>query len=131
MAGESDWHGIEGKWSLREAALGSTAPIRRVGGRQGWKLPSFDQLASLFDSASAPRANDPQNACLPKKHPFVDIQAERYWTATENAADSDKAWKVSFQEKVFGPEFNVVAEAKDDPAFVWCVRGGQSGPLAY
>ena len=50
---------------------------KAVGGRGGWRLPSFSELASLVDpgiTSSAPR--------LPIGHPFIDVQPDTYWSAT-------------------------------------------------
>ena len=102
-----------------------------VGGRQGWKLPSFDQLASLIDQES-PLCVGGVEACLPKNHPFKNVQPGGYWSATTLGADQEKAWKVSFRDRVTGPEFVTVGQDKDETdGHVWCVRGGQTGASTY
>ena len=102
-----------------------------VGGRQGWKLPSFDQLASLIDQNS-PLCSGGAEACLPKNHPFKGVQAGGYWSATTLGTDQEKAWKVSFRDRVTGPEFVTVGQDKDETGgHVWCVRGGQTGASTY
>jgi len=93
---------------------------KAVGGLKGWKLPSFDQLASLVDpSVSAP------GPTLPQGHPFIDVQSSDYWSASTDIVHPTFAWYVVFG---FG---NVLFTKKTSPFFVWCVRSGQSGPDAY
>jgi Protein of unknown function (DUF1566) len=50
-----------------------------VGGRGGWRLPAFYELASLVDPAVQV---GPQ---LPAGHPFLQVQASDYWTDTQFA----------------------------------------------
>lgn len=104
-----------------------------VGGRQGWKLPSFDQLASLIDQNSPLCPGDEfDGACLPEGHPFKGVAAGGYWSATTLGADQEKAWKVSFRQRGEGPEFVTVGQDKDDTVgHVWCVRSGQTGASTY
>jgi hypothetical protein len=103
-----------------------------VGGRKGWKLPSFDQLASLLDVNSNPCEN-PNQPCLPKKHPFVGVLPENYWSSTVNAEEPTNAWNVSFNDPFnpSNPDFNVFSSPKADLRFVWCVRAGQTGAPSY
>src|SRR5918994_4488613 len=51
---------------------------KAVGGRGGWRLPAFNELASLVD----PTITDPTIPRLPAGHPFLDVQAASYWSAT-------------------------------------------------
>ncbi len=51
-----------------------------VGGRKGWKLSSFDQLASLVDTNSD--LCNGGGPCLPDGHPFIGVQSSTYWSAT-------------------------------------------------
>ena len=103
-----------------------------VGGRKGWKLPSFDQLATLLD-VNSPLCADPAQPCLPKNHPFKRVLPNNYWSATVNAEQPGNAWKVSFGDPFnpSNPDFNVFSTPKDDVAFVWCVRAGQTGSSSY
>src|SRR6266478_3023456 len=67
----------------------STAPVawpnarlfcaqKAVGGRGGWRLPAFNELASLVD----PTVTNPGVPRLPAGHPFLNVQASAYWSAT-------------------------------------------------
>lgn len=90
---------------------------KNVGGRRGWKLPSIQELASLVDG-------DPANTSsprLPPGHPFTNVQADVYWSATTNASSTTTAWFVFFG---IG---NVGRSTKFDQDFAWCVRGGPGG----
>ena len=62
-----------------------------VGGRKGWRLPSFAELASLVDTSVAP------NPLLPPGHPFANVQPNTYWSATTGAEFPAGAWTVSFE----------------------------------
>src|SRR4030095_1330601 len=51
---------------------------KAVGGRGGWRLPAFNELASLVD----PTVTNPGVLRLPAGHPFLNVQAAAYWSAT-------------------------------------------------
>ena len=91
---------------------------RVVGGRKGWKLSSFDQLASLVDPSEA-------NPALPANHPFIGVQSAVYWSATTDAVNPFNAWSVVFDSG------DLFSNGKGFTDHAWCVRGGQSGPDAY
>ena len=84
-----------------------------TGGRMGWRLPTLQDLASLVDRSVSPGPR------LPSGHPFSNVQAADYWSATVFATDTSSAWVVDF--------FNgfVVLGGKIETHFAWCVRGGQ------
>ena len=85
--------------------------FRSIGGRKGWRLPSVHELASLVD------ASVPFPAIkLPPGHPFTNVQIG-YLSATTDAANTNNAWRVSFQDGSLG------ASDKQFGAPVWCVRG--------
>lgn len=93
-----------------EASVARCA-AKSVGGRQGWRAPSVDELRTLID----PEQQDPS---LPSGHPFTNIKSEIYWTATPHPTDEIVAWQVSF----FSGE--PVTDQKSGMRRVWCVLGG-------
>jgi Protein of unknown function (DUF1566) len=105
------------KW---DAALNECAQ-RTVGGREGWRLPSVQELASLTDLLTpAPGSR------LPAGHPFLGVQAtllsSHYGSATTYAPDTSEAWIITFATGGFTSHSDKISGT-----YVWCVRGG--GPL--
>ena len=91
-----------------------TCNTKNVGGRKGWRLPSFPELASLIDPSVTP------GPTLPTGHPFIDIQSLDYWSATTNVEIPTRAWDVNFGSGVVGDS------TKTSTDLVWCVRGGMN-----
>jgi hypothetical protein len=86
---------------------------KEVGGRQGWRLPTIEELASLVDlSQPQPR--------LPAGHPFSNVQHSQYWSATTYADGTSDAYLVFFTNG-----FVSYGNKTSNSLFVWCVRGGQ------
>jgi Protein of unknown function (DUF1566) len=88
-----------------------------LGGREGWRLPTINELASLVDRNSA-------TTKLPPGHPFENVQssmflASLYWSATTVAGEPTAARFMDFRSGQAG------IAAKSSAGFVWCVRGGQ------
>lgn len=98
---------------------------KTVGGRKGWRLPAFYELASLLDPA-VPGFGP----LLPEGHPFTNVlTTSAYFSATTLAIAPDThAWGVSF----FGT-INVGHSSKTPGllGLAWCVRGGSPGPTEY
>ena len=86
---------------------------RTVGGRMGWRAPTVDELASLLD----PAVSGPGPA-LPPGHPFVNVQASPYWTATVQAGGVTSAFIVQFAGLGADSRSTSVGNALG-----WCVRG--------
>jgi hypothetical protein len=86
-----------------------------LGGRNGWHLPTVEQLASLMDTSVAGSLK------LPAGHLFTNVHPECYWTATTRASASNFAWSVCIGH---GLVFNNNAKSEEENG--WCVRGGQS-----
>jgi hypothetical protein len=81
---------------------------KEVGGQQGWRAPSIDELKTLIDASQ----HDP---ALPAGHPFSNIRSEIFWTATPHPTDDIVAWQVSF----FSGE--PVTDQKSGTRRLWCV----------
>lgn len=81
---------------------------KTVGGREGWRAPTIDELKTLID----PSRKDP---ALPEDHPFSNIKSAIFWAATPVPGDDVVAWQVSF--------FSGLAQTdqKSLPRRVWCV----------
>lgn len=94
-------HDVWGRSNERCAA-------KTVGGQQGWRGPTIDELKTLID----PSQHDP---ALPAGHPFSNIKSEIYWTATPDPKDDIVAWQVSF----FSGE--PVTDQKSGTRRMWCV----------
>lgn len=99
------------------------------GNRMGWRLPTFQELASLVDRTQS-------TPVLPAGHPFIDVQSsDMYWSATPKdasslaAGDSDfillQAWALRLGDgEAFPSTIKYFSQH-----LVWCVRGGQGvGP---
>jgi hypothetical protein len=83
--------------------------------RKGWRLPSVVELASLVDTSQS-------FPTLPVGHPFTNVQADTYWTATTYAEDARIAWGVNFNSG----SVSVVLFKSGNGLFAWCVRGGMN-----
>lgn len=92
---------------------------KSVGGRTGWRLPSFFELVTLV---SPPLDGDASGPTLPTGHPFLGVRAETYWSATTSSADANHAYAVDF---IIG---DVSSLMKSRTTHYWCVLGGLAGP---
>ena len=90
-----------------EASIARCA-AKTVGGQEGWRAPSVDELKTLID-------HEQKDPSLPIGHPFSNIKSEIYWTATPHPKDDIVAWQVSF----FGGE--AVTDQKSGTRRIWCV----------
>jgi Protein of unknown function (DUF1566) len=102
---------------------------KAVGGRGGWRLPAFNELASLVD----PTVTNPAVPRLPAGHPFLGVQAAAYWSATLFAEEPGFTMVVFF---FFVPGSDAPigvndANIKGAPKYAWAVRGGSPGPDSY
>ena len=102
---------------------------KAVGGRGGWRLPTFNELASLVD----PAVMDLTIPRLQAGHPFLDVQAASYWSATAFADEPGFALVVNFAF-VAGSDAPIGindANTSGGQYHVWAVRGGSPGPDSY
>ena len=85
-----------------------------TGNRLGWRLPTYQELASLVDlSVPGPGPK------LPAGQPFTGVQPTEYWSATTTAINTIGAWALNFGSA------SRRRDAKTSPKLAWCVRGGQ------
>ena len=107
------------------AAQRGNCANKLVGGRKGWRLPAFHELATLIDP-SVPGFGP----LLPAGHPFTNVQVtSAYYSATTSATNPDNnAWGASF----FGSgDVGAVGKAPAVRGLAWCVRGLSPAPSAY
>lgn len=83
---------------------------KTVGGTQGWRAPSIDEIKTLVDL-------DQQDPSLPAGHPFRNIKSGIYWTSTAHPKDDIVAWQQSF----FSGQ--AVTDQKSGTRRLWCVLG--------
>ncbi len=88
----------------------SRCATKTVGGRQGWRPPSIDEMRTLVDL-------DQQDPSLPAGHPFRNIKSSIYWTATPHPTDDIVAWQLS----LFSGQ--AVTDQKSGMRRLWCVLG--------
>jgi len=85
-----------------------------TGGRGSWRLPSYQELTSLFEYAG-------QFGNLPAGHPFQNLQAGQYYWTYNLEGPSGFLVNISnggnLRQNVF------------DPGNFWCVRSGAPGAL--
>jgi hypothetical protein len=88
-----------------------------IGGRRGWRLPSFHELTSLADPSTALGA-----LALPAGHPFQSVPVGEYWTATRTPPYQDGSFgahTVRLDVSGHSNQRSVTAETY----YGWCVRG--------
>ncbi len=81
-------------------------------GETDWRLPSRNELENLLDLSE-------YNPALPKEHPFLNVQANSYWSSTTYASYTGSAWGVY----MLGGSMNYYSKVSGN--YVWPVRGGQ------
>jgi hypothetical protein len=82
-----------------------------IGEREGWRLPTAEELSSLVDGTQ-------QHPPLPLGHPFYFVTLDWYWTATTYPNDT------TYGEVVSMDTGYVSTESKTSSHNYWCVRGG-------
>jgi hypothetical protein len=87
---------------------------RRIGGRMDWRLPSVHELASLVDPSVFP------GPTIPAGHPFTNVQAGHFWSATAFAGKFSHAWNA---DVILGMVRDIKITDKHN---VWCVRGAKN-----
>ncbi len=89
---------------------------KMVGGRKGYRLPSYNELAGLIHEKEAGE----EGVALAPGHPF-ELPAGKYWTSTFDYA-------AMFQPTLVDLETGKVSNSNGTgDAHVWCVRGSAQG----
>jgi hypothetical protein len=111
-------------WERAPEALPRTQFLARsacnrltLGTRKGWRLPTLQEMLTLFDG-------DPANTSsprLPPGHPFINIQVESYWTSTFHENQGGAA--------VFLGNGNISFNGSAIENLQWCVRGASATTL--
>jgi hypothetical protein len=66
------------------------------GGVSNWRLPNRKELYSLIDRSQ-------RNPCLPAGYGYQNVQIDFYWTSTNYAYDTNRAWSVSMRHGWLDP----------------------------
>lgn len=88
-----------------------------IGGKQGWRLPTRDELITVLDTSQSTPA-------LPEGHPFIvptDFQVHEpaYWTSTDDEGNNKNAWIIAMNSG------KVMDSNKLFDIHVWPVRDGE------
>jgi hypothetical protein len=100
-------------WSSAMAHCG----LKSVGGKRGWRLPSFFELMTLVDPSVHGAPGIPT---LPPKHLFNQVQAAAYWSQNSLTRDSTSAYAVDFLAG------DLTALSKSTVTGFWCVHGNMA-----
>ena len=95
---------------------------KSVGGRGGWRLPAFYELASLID----PAVN--AGVALPPGNPFLQVQATDYWSDTQFVGGPN-VLIVNFA--AVAGTIKVTDASLAAARHAWAVRGGSPGLNGY
>src|SRR5262249_36887399 len=90
-----------------------------TGNRAGWRLPTVNEIATVFDPSSTTLPP------FPPGHPFTGVSnvSALVWTVTESAFSGFHRL-VGYDIGRGGPELLLVVSAPDaDTHDIWCVRG--------
>lgn len=89
-----------------------------IGGRNGWRLPTIDELSTLYVG---------NTSGLPNGHPFTNAKSSLYWSTTTSVGyndNTDYAWCVDFSG-IYGSNGSTHANVKTGKHYVRAVRASQ------
>ena len=89
--------------------------LKTIGGRTGWRLPSFIELMTLIEP---PIDHSYPRLALPVGHPFHGVQASLYWTSDASSTEPATAYTVDLLRA------DVAPRQKTQSHPLWCVMGG-------
>lgn len=84
-------------------------------GFSDWRLPNLNEIASLVNQGES------GNSTWLNSQGFSKVQPVPYWSSSTNVLNTGTAWTVAMGEG------RLQASGKSGTAYVWPVRGGQSG----
>ena len=84
-----DERGVAVEW----ATASGRCIKRTLGNRLGWRLPTVEELLSLYDPTATVFSSQPR---ISSGHPFLNVRCsgDRYWTATTWRANTAYAYAV-------------------------------------
>jgi hypothetical protein len=110
-----DERGVAVSW----AAASGLCIRMTLGNRLGWRLPTVEELLSLYDPTAPVPSSQPR---ISSGHPFLNVRCsgERYWTATTSRTNNEYAYAVD----TYGIA-NLTTRFKGPTVLhnTWCVRG--------
>ena len=89
-----------------------------TGGRMGWRMPRYEELASLIDPAQTAVVG---KARLPAGHPFTGIDTYRVFLTSEH--ESLSTYYTTFRMD-YGRIDDTEPDFRNTSGYVLCVRGG-------
>ncbi len=98
---------------------------KTVGGRRGWRVPTYEELATLIDVEEATGPKIPSEL----KELTNQNTGQTYWSSTTTLIDGDADANAWNSVDIDGPVIDLTS-SKSNEHYVWCVRGGQ-GHDAY
>jgi hypothetical protein len=116
-----DWAGAISHCYWRTVQTSARAGTGPVPGRNGWRLPTIEELSTLL-------APTPGHCfTLPPGHPFQLPPSTWYWSITTVVSDSAQepgaaAWRLLFSDTLGCQQETISGKLGSNRA--WCVRGG-------
>jgi Protein of unknown function (DUF1566) len=109
------------------ASANATCLDSKKGNRAGWRLPTVNELASLFDPSATVAPH------LPSGHPFTGLPSQDglFWTvSTSTTVGAGFHFVVGYRLQGGSSDLTLNTVASDPGSHgVWCVRGGTfAGP---
>jgi hypothetical protein len=88
----------------------NSCAVSLIGGRRGWRMPTFAELASLNVSGVG----------LPAGHPFTNVSGF-YWTASDSV--SSRTFAIRYDPGSTNPATAAERKIVSTTTRLWCVRG--------
>ena len=92
-----------------------------IGGRKGWRLPTFIELQTLIEPTLSPRIPAGVFSGV------LTLSTDNYWTATSWIDDPTYAWTIRFYDGNAQAKLKVDVPPAPAGRHAWCVRAPDSG----